>query len=111
MTIDGKIDADDELKGKNVRVEVHLRSGSSINDYTNNDSLNLAAARTILYCGVYRGTDSLGTQEMLVLEKAEHYNRAHVFFPSGVQDKLTDWMESKKTYIALHDVLSIDAMD
>ena len=94
---------DDELKGKYVQVEVHLRSGAGgeIGDTPN--------ARTLLYQGIYQKTTFVGTQEMLVLTEGQHYNRAHVVVPGkGKNDDDCFLIRSKKTYIALNDIVSID---
>jgi len=93
MAIDGKVDTD-EFKGRQVSIEVHLRSGAS-SDY------NSAGVRTLLYQGTYEKTTFLGTQEMVVLTNGEHNSR------STVHGAL---ISSERTYIALNDIISIDVM-
>lgn len=94
---------DDDLKGKYVSVEVHLRSGAG------GDHGNTASARTLLYQGIYQKTTFVGAQEMLVLTAGHHYNRARVLMPGKeLADDDCYLLRSKKTYIALNDIVSID---
>ena len=87
-------DINQELKGKQVHVEVNLKSGSE------------GSCKTLLYWGTYKGIKKLGTKQMIELADGAHYNRANINFGEG-NDK-TNRMESKKTYISLNDIISID---
>jgi len=68
---------EDELKGKKVHIEVHLRSG------TGGGSSEYELARTLLYTGTYQGTGFIGTQEVIVLEKARHWNKSYTIVSDG----------------------------
>jgi len=89
---------EDELKGKSVKVEVHLRCGAG------GSTSNSASARTMVYEGTYHGTSFIGAQEMLVLTDANHISRSNCVWGRDETTKIT----SKQTYIALNDIVSID---
>jgi len=97
---------EDELKGKYVHVETHLRSGAGTGE---GDTAN---ARTLLYQGTYEKMAFVGTQEMLVLIDAEHYNRARVAMPGKTDpDEDVFLLHAKKMYIALNDIVSIGVVE
>jgi len=105
MAIDGKAGkANDELKGRSVNLEVHLRSGGG------KGSEDLNNAHTLMYWGTYCGTSFIGTQEMVVLEKAGHYSRSGIFWGEKT-DPNKDRIESLRTYVTLNDIISVDVKE
>lgn len=97
MAIDGKVDTD-ELKGREISVEVHLRSGAGSSHYGSDSN---ASTRTLLYKGIYEKTTFVGTQEMLVLTGGRH---------DSLSSLNRERISSERTYISLNDIISIDVM-
>ena len=102
--------AEDQLKGKQVCLEVRLIGGGQVMGESRVDTF------TSLYYGTFAGTDSIGSYDFVILENAEHFNCSGSFgaTPNGLDDYIKAGplskykIRSEIAYIKVDNIISID---